>query len=47
MDKFHEKLGLCWESPGKKEMKKINRRRCRRRLKEELNRSLRKDREAA
>jgi len=43
MDKFQEKIGRCWEHPGKKDMKKINHRRQRRRLKAEDARNLRKD----
>jgi hypothetical protein len=43
MDKFQEKVGRCWEHPGKKKDKKLKHRLQRRRLKEELDRALRKD----
>lgn len=47
MDKFQEKVGRCWEHPGKKKDRKGKRRIQRRRLKDELDRYLRGNREAA
>lgn len=43
MDKFKQKLGLCWESPGKGENKRIKHRIQRSRLKEDLKHYLRKE----
>jgi len=47
MDKFQEKVGRCWESPGKKKGRKAKRRMQRRRLQLDLDRYLRGYKEAA